>query len=175
MEENKFTVQIGRSFIMIIEPEGFNVYRDVFHHKELEFVVGSQSKWFRDSIFTMVKQVVGVWQQQYNPTILKMIQECIHKFTLSKVKREEIILRFIGGLATLSYYIGITQNKKICLEAFMVMDDKFLKPMYYCYVSTRDFNRTEVIAKIMAKITQSKQNVGLCEGSFFELTQVPLH
>jgi len=167
-------VRLGKTFIMVIEPEGFNINGNIFYHKELEFVVGSESKWFRDSIASMLQRTIEIWQQHYSPAILRTIQEYIGGFIHSKVKREEVILPFIGGLGSLVYYISVNQHSQAYLKSFMVMDFERSTPMFYCYAGTKNHTSNEIIATVMKKISQSKHSSGQQEGYCFILAETSI-
>lgn len=168
-------VQLGKSFILIIEPDGFNVYKEIFHHTHFGFVIGSHSEWFRNSMFGMLQQYLTMWQQHYSPAILGEIQQTIGRFTqTNKIKDNEVIFRFICGLGALAYYLGETYNNRLNLKTFTIIDMDNSKPLYYCYVGTNDYSSMEINAKIMSKVYPSHTNSGTREGCCFELQQIPI-
>ncbi len=163
--------QLGKSFILVIEPLEFNVYEKKINYDSLGFVFGTQSVWLRDRTYHLVTKYLEFWQHHFTPKAINEIRENISNFIASKVRREEVMFRFYCALGLLAYYTARTRDKSLAMRKFTIIEGA--NPMYYIYIGVNDYNITEILDKIGEKIAHSE--VGLeWKGSCFELIQVPV-
>jgi len=163
--------QLGKSFILVIEPLEFNVYERKINYDTLGIVFGTQSNWFRDQMYLLVTKYIEFWQHHFTPKAIKEIRDNISNFITAKAKREEAIFRFYRTLGLLAYYTARTRNKDLSMRKFTFIEN--FNPTYYIYVGVKNYNLMEIREKIEQKIAQSEAGVEW-KGSCFELIQVPI-
>ena len=163
--------QLGKSFILVIEPLEFNVYEKRMNYDTLGFVFGTQSVWLRDRLYHLVTKYLEFWQQHFTPKAIYEIRENISNFIASKVRREEVIFRFYCALGLLAYYTARTRDKGLAMRKFTTIERA--NPLYYIYIGVNDYNTMEILEKIGQKVTHSEAGLEW-KGSCFELVQVPV-
>ena len=141
------------------------------NYDTLGFVFGTQSTWLRDQTYHLVTKYLEFWQHRFTPKVIKEIRDNISNFITTKVKREEIIMRFYCALGLLAYYTARTRDKDLALRKFTIIEGA--NPMYYIYIGVNDYNVLEIRDKIRQKIAHSEAGMEW-KGSFFELIQVPV-
>jgi hypothetical protein len=170
MNKEKEVENIGKSFILVIEPLEYSVYDRKFNLEIFGLVFGSQSPWLRDQHYDLVIKYLEFWQHHFTPKAIKEIRDNISNFITAKVKREEIAMRFYCALGLLAYYTAISHEKTLAMRKFTALED-IDNPMYYVYIGVNDYNVMEILKKIEQKVAHSKAGVEW-KGSCFELIQV---
>ena len=163
--------QLGKSFILVLEPLEFNVYEKKMNYDTLGMVFGTQSTWLRDQMYHLVTKYLEFWQHHFTPKVIKEIRDTISNFIATKVKREEITMRFYCALGLLAYYIARTRDKDVALRKFTTIEGA--NPMYYIYIGVNNYTVLEIADKIGQKIAHSEAGMDW-KGSCFELIQVPV-
>ena len=163
---------IGKSFILVIEPLEYSVYDKKFNLETFGVVFGSQSTWLRDQHYNLVTTYLEFWQHHFTPKAIREIRDTISNFIMAKVRREEIVIRFFCALGLLAYYTAVSHDKTLTMRKFTAIED-INNPMYYIYIGINDYNVMEIMEKIEQKVAHSKVGVEW-KGSCFELTQVSL-
>lgn len=164
-------VKIGKSFIMVIEPLEYSVYDKKLNYETMGLVFGTQSTWLRDKCYDLVTTYLEFWHQHFTPKVIKEIRDNISNFISTRVRREEVAMRFYCALGLLAYYTARTRDKSLAMRKFTTMED--FNPMYYVYIGVNDYNIAEILEKIEQKVAHSKAGLEW-KGSCFELTQVPV-
>ncbi len=166
--------QLGKSFILVLEPLEFNVDEKKMNFDTLGFVFGTQSTWLRDQMYHLVTQYLEFWQHYFTPKAINEIRDNISNFIASKVRREEVMFRFYCALGLLAYYTARTRDKSLAMRKFTTIEGP--NPMYtmhYIYIGVNDYNISEIRDKIGEKIAHSEAGLEW-KGSCFELIQVPV-
>ena len=163
--------QLGKSFILVIEPLEFNVYEKKINYDTLGFVFGTQSMWFRDQTYHLVTKYLKFWNHHFTPKAIKEIRDCISNFITAKAKREEVIIRFYCALGLMAYYNARNRNKDLALRKFIFIENG--NPTYYIYIGVNMYNTMEIREKIEQKLAHSETGMEW-KGSCFELIQVPV-
>ena len=149
---------IGKSFILVIEPLEFSVYDRKFNHETFGLVFGSQSTWLRDQHYNLATKYLEFWQQHFTPKAIKEIQDNISNFITAKVRREEVSIRFFCALGLLAYYTAISHEKTLAMRKFTAIED-INNPMYHVYIGVNDYNVMEILKKIEQKVVVQKQKL----------------
>ena len=162
--------KIGKSFILVIEPLEYNVYDRKFNHETFGLVFGSQSTWLRDQHYNLVTKYLEFWQHHFTPKVIKEIRDNISNFITTKVRWEEIAMRFFCALGLLAYYTAVSHDKTLAMRKFTAIED-INNPLYYVYIGVNDYIVMEILEKIEQKVAHSKEGLEW-KGSCFKLTQV---
>jgi len=163
--------QIGKSFIMVIEPLEYSIHKQKFNFETLGLVFGTQSMWFRDKTQDLVTLYLKYWQQHFSPKVMKEIQDNISNFINARVKGEEIIMRFYCALGLLAYYNAVSHDKSLVMRKFSVFDA--ITPAYYAYIGVNEYSVEEILIKMEQKVAHSNER-STWKGSCFGLVQVPV-
>ena len=162
---------IGKSIIMVIEPLEYSVYDKKFNHETFGLVFGTQSTWLRDKTYDLATTYLEFWHQHFTQKVIKEIRDNISNFITTKIKREEVAIRFYCALGLLAYYTERAHDKTLAMRKFTTLED--LNPMHYVYIGVNDYNIAEILEKIEQKVAHSEAGLEW-KGSSFELTQVPV-
>lgn len=161
-------VNIGESFIVVIEPRNFDMKRGQVFFKEFSFVFCSESQFLRDSVVKLINQCHQIRQKGLSAKLLTGVRKTMKKNLQASCRTERDFLELVAMFFDLAYYNATTHDKDTHLRSFISIIDG--APRFFCYVGSKDYNSLQIIEKIQEKSENYKKKAGM--GSFIKLTQV---
>lgn len=164
----KITERLGKTYIMVIDPLDFVFKHYNTTYEKFEFVICSESRFFRDSLYKLCNQVYELRRNHYPKNYANDIQTRMKQFKSLKLGTERAVFELVTILFDLAYYTAMSHDINGHLKAFSIIDGATIK--YYAYFGNSNYNSFDILAKIQQK-THCKSN-RTANGSCFEIYQL---
>jgi hypothetical protein len=139
-------VAFREHYLVILEPENFNIYKNCLTYSTLGFVIGSRSAEFQEYIIEIVSQYLELWQSQYSSNLLKGVRSDVSSLIHRSMRNNRITVRTIRALSVLAYYLASMHGKALHLRQFTT--DSPTNPQYYTYFGLNDYSCEELLQKV---------------------------
>jgi hypothetical protein len=139
-------VAFREHYLVIVEPENFNVYKNCLTYPTLGFVIESRSVEFQDYAIGLVSQYVEQWHSHYSSALLKGVRSDVIGLIHRTMRNNRITIRTICALTVLAYYIAAMQGKALHLRQFTT--DIPANPQYFTYIGITDYSSEELLQKM---------------------------
>ncbi len=160
--------QIGKSFIIVVDPPSFNIKQNKVTYDDFGFVISSQSQFLRDKMVQLCKKCHKIRMNHFSPKILTEIRRNINELRRKKIKTDVETLQLVATFFDIAYYTAVSHDKNAHFKSFSTIVGTVIH--YFLYVGSKVYNSITILEKIQQKIEISKGEGN--PGSYFELISI---
>ena len=160
--------EIGKSYIVVIEPYNFNIRENKVFYEDFGFVISSQSSFFRDLMVKLCKKCHNLRKNHFGPKIITEIRENMENLGQKNIKTDYETLQLVATFFDITYYTATSHDKEAHLKTFSTVIGRGIH--YYLYFGSRLYHTLEILEKIQEKsnINENRNHTG----SYFEVLSI---
>ncbi|MHA2010239.1 MAG: hypothetical protein ACXABO_18930 [Promethearchaeota archaeon] len=159
---------LGKTFLMVIDPENFDIKQQKVLFSDFGFVLVTQSKFFRDSMIKLCMECHRIRQKNFDPEIITHVRERMRDFVGKSIRTELEFLELVSNFFDIAYYTAVSHDNDAHLRKFITVEG--INPKYFGYFGSKDYSSLQIINKIQGIIESQRDENS--SGTCFEIYQV---
>jgi len=159
---------LGRSYLLVLEPRDFDIKSGHVYYDEFGFVIGTQSQFFRDQMEKLCLECHKIRQRGMGSKIITSMRKRMKAYRQKGIKVERDLFELVALYFDLTYYTAISHDKEAHLRKFTTILGA--KPMYFVYVGSENYTVMEFIEMIQQR--DSKEGGPCDKASFINIMQL---
>jgi hypothetical protein len=159
---------LGKSFLMVIDPNDFDLNKQKVFFDDFSFVFTSESEFFRDSLYKLCQECYKIRRKGFGPKLITDIRKTMKAILRKNLKDERVLLELVALFFDIAYYTVVSHDRVSHFRKFSTVDGVTIK--FCSYFGSRDYNPIELIKKVQQKTQKNKSNTR--NGFLFEIVQI---